>query len=329
MKADTSRRAVRFGLIGTTAIIVAVLVVFNYRSLPFWPGATTVVAEFADASGISAGDDIQIAGVPAGDIRSITLRDDHVDVTMRLTSGWKQLGAQTSAAIKVETALGKRYIQLDTAGSGQIGDRIPMSRTTSGFDLTDSLQQLTTTVKGTDKPQLANAVRSLTDVMTALPPNLAQSLDGLSGAADTIASRDAGIRTLLQRANSVTGVLADRNHQLTTMIDDGAVLFQELNDRAAVIRSVLVSVRRVSDEISALVRDTKASTPPMLTELQKVTATLNANYDNINASITGLKPFVTQLGEVVGSGPFFSVLLHNIAPANLRGQQPGSPGGGR
>lgn len=329
MKPDTSSRAIRFGLIGTTLIVVIILLVFNYRSLPFWPGTTTVVAEFADASGLSTGDDVQVAGVPVGDVRSITLKDDHVDVKLRLSKGWQSLGADTSAAIKVETALGKRYVELDTAGSGELGDRIPQSRTSSGFDLTDSLQQLTKTVAGTDKTRLVDAVHSLTDVMTALPPNLGESLTGLAGAANSIASRDAGIRTLLQRANSVSGVLAERNQKLTSIIDDGAVLFTELNDRAAVIRSVLVSVRNVSDEIAALTADTKASTPPMLAELQKVVKTLNANYDNINKSISGLRPFVTQLGEVVGSGPFFSVLLHNIAPANLRGQQPGSPGGGR
>lgn len=329
MKPDYSPRSVRYGLIGTLIIVAAVLIAFNYRSIPFWPGTTKLVAEFSDTGGIDTGDDVQIAGVQAGDVRSIELADDHVEVTMRLTSGWRELGSLTTASIKVETALGKRYIQLETGGGGDLPDRISLARTTSGFDLTDSLEQLTTDVNETDKASAVDALKSLTQTVEGLPDGLRDSLNDLTAAADTIGTRDQGIRTLLQRAGSVSGVLASRDQTLTTMIDDGAVLFQELNDRSDTIRNVLTGLRRVSTEISALVEDARAATPPMLAQLKQVIATLNENYENINRSITGLRPFVTQLGEVVGSGPFFSVLLHNIAPANLHGQQPGSLGGGR
>ncbi|NMO05269.1 MCE family protein [Gordonia sp. TBRC 11910] len=329
MKLDNSPRAIKFGLIGTLVIAAIVLAIFNYRSIPFWPGTTTVTAQFSDVGGLDTKAAVQIAGVKVGDVTSIKLRDDHVDVEMRLSEGWQSLGSESTAAIKVETALGKRYVELTSAGSGQLGDVIPTDRTTAGFDLVDSLNQLTQRVEGTQKAQLSSAVDTLTDAMANLPPDLNVALKGLAGGAQTIASRDAGLRTLLQRAGTVTGVLAARNRNLTSLIDDGAVLFTELNDRAAVIRSLLVKVKLMSDELTALTDDTSGTLPSMLTELHRVTTTLNANYANINKAIAGLRPVITQLGEVVGSGPFFSVLLHNIVPANLHGQQPGSIGGGR
>lgn len=330
MKPDYSPRAIKYGLIGTALIVVIVLVTFNYRAIPFWPGTAVVVAEFGDTGALSVGDKVQIAGIEAGDVRSIDLADDHVDVKLRITSGWQDLGSEPRASIKVETALGKRFVQLDAGpGPGELPDRIPMSRTSSGFDLTESLEQVTTLVGNTDKAQAVDAVDSLTEVMRGLPDELSDSLTDLAGAAQTVASRDSDIRTLLSRAASVTEILAARDDKLTAMIGDGAVLFDHLNDRSELVRSVLVELRRVSNEINALITSTKAQTPPMLAELNAVIATLTANYDNINQSISGLETYVTQLGEVVGSGPFFSVLLHNILPANLRGQQPGSPGGGR
>lgn len=329
MKPDNSARTIRAGIVGTATILVILALAFNYRSLPFWPGTTTVVAEFADASGLNPNDEVQVAGVAAGTVSSITLADDHIDVKMRLTEAWKDLGSETSAAIKVETALGRRYVELSTGGPGDLDDRIPMSRTTSGFDLTESLEQLTETVSDTDSEGVADAVDSLDQVMKDLPSDLGGSLDSLADAARTVSTRDSGIRTLLQRADKVSGVLSERKGNLTRLIDDGAVLFQTLNDRAAVIRRVLVSVRGVAQEIGRLTEENKASTPPMLAELQKVTATLNANYTNLDKAISGMKPYVTQFSDVLGSGPFFAVLLENITPANLRGQQPGSPGGGR
>ncbi len=45
--------------------------------------------------------------------------------------------------------------------------------------------------------------------------------------------------------------------------------------------------------------------------------------------VSGLKTFTFQLGEAVGTGPFFNVLLQNIVPATLTGQTPLSPGAPR
>ncbi|QZS56821.1 MCE family protein [Rhodococcus opacus] len=326
-KSFKERNPLHLGLIGTAVIAVLMVAVFNYQAIPFLTGARTVTGEFADASGLAAGDHVQIGGVEIGEVESITLRPNHVDIELRIDPHGRTLGARTHAAIKVETALGRRYVELTPDGDGELGDTIPADRTTSGFDITDSLSRVTETLEGTDKSTASQALTSISELMNALPDNLKQSSDGIARIADTVASRDTQIRQLLDLSTSVSGVLSERNNNLTALITDGETLFAALNDRAATIRSLLVQVRAVSEQIRGVVADNRDSTAPMLAELDTVLTTLNQNYTNIDNAITGLRPFVTQLGEVVGSGPFFSVLLQNIAPANLRGQMPGSPGG--
>lgn len=329
MRSFSERNPLQIGLVGTGIVVALLVGLFNYERIPGWPGHRTIVAEFADASGLNTGDAVQISGIEVGKVDHIALSGDHVDIALRVDTHGQQLGTRTTAAIKVETALGRRYVELRPDGDGAIGDRIPLDHTTSGFDITESLNQLTTRLAGTDKKQLTDAVDSVSKVLTSLPENLRPSLDGVSRLSETIASRDGAVRDLLDHTQSVTGILAQRNQNLTALLTDGGSLFAALNDRAATIRTLLVNVRAVSTELHGLARDTKQTLAPMLAELDRVVGLLNTNYDNINAAITGLRPFVTQLGEVVGSGPFFGVLLHNIAPANLDGQQPGSPGGGR
>ncbi|WP_067835764.1 MCE family protein [Nocardia lijiangensis] len=327
MKPFSERNPVRMCLIGTGVILALLVLVFNYESIPGWPGGKSIVAEFADASGLKAGDAVQISGIEVGKIESITLTDDHVDIAMRVDTHGQTLGRRTTAAIKVETALGRRFVELRPDGDGAIGDRIPLDHTTSGYDITESLNQLTSRLAGTDKKQLAEAVDSVSRVLDTLPDNLRSSLDGVSRLSATIASRDGALRDLLAHANSVTGVLAERNQNLTALMTDGGSLFAALNDRAAMIRTLLVNVRAISDELHGLVRDNRDTIAPMLAEVDRVLELLNTNYDNLNAAILGLRPYITQLGEAVASGPFFGALLHNITPANLNGQQPGSPGG--
>ncbi len=102
-----------------------------------------------------------------------------------------------------------------------------------------------------------------------------------------------------------------------------------MNNRSDTIHRVLVQSRQVADALTGLARDNSATLGPTLDRLKTLVTTLNTNYDNIDASLTGLERFTKQVGEAVGSGPFFGVLLHNIVPANLSGQLPGSLGGPR
>ncbi|MEU1994045.1 MCE family protein [Nocardia gamkensis] len=329
MKSFSERNPVRLGLIGIGVIVALLVAVFNYDKLPGMPGHTTIVAEFADASGLNAGDAVQISGIAVGKVDRIALSGDHVDIALRIDTHGQRLGTRTTAAIKVETALGRRYVELRPDGDGSIGGRIALDHTTSGYDLTDSLNQLTTRLADTGKKQLADAVDEVSKVFDNLPANLRSSLDGVSRLSQTIASRDGAVRDLLDQTQSVTGILAQRNQNLTTLMTDGGSLFAALNDRAVMIRSLLANVRAVSDQLHGLVQDNKQTFAPTLAELDRILGLLNTNYDNINAAIAGMRPYVNQVGEVVGSGPFFGVLLQNIAPANLNGQQPGSPGGGK
>ncbi|MBF6215721.1 MCE family protein [Nocardia puris] len=328
MKSFHERNPVRLGIVGTGILIAALALVFNYERIPGWPGRAIIVAEFADASGLNVGDAVQVAGIDVGKVDSIVLRDDRVDIGLRVDTRGQHLGARTTAAIKVETVLGRRLVELRPDGDGDIGKRISMANTASGYDISESLNQLTDRLAGTDKKQLSEAFDAISTTLDNLPEDLQSSLDGMSRLSSTIATRDGAVKSLLNEANSVTGILAERNENLTELLTDGGILFAALNDRANTIRSLLINVRAVGDELRGLAQENKSTLAPMLTEVERVLNLLNANYTNLNAAISGLRPFVTQLGEAVGSGPFFGVLLQNIAPANLNGQQPGSPGGG-
>jgi len=116
---------------------------------------------------------------------------------------------------------------------------------------------------------------------------------------------------------------------VATLMEQGSGLFAALNERSNSIHRILVQSRVIADELTTLSRENRDTLGPALQQMDSLVQTLNDNYTNIDASLTGLQRYVRQMGDVVGSGPFFGVLLHNILPANLAGQLPGSLGGPR
>lgn len=325
------RSRIRVGVIGTLLVVALLAVIFNYKSIPGVRSVTDFKAEFSDASGLTTKDDIQIAGMVVGRVQSIELVGDRVVVAFDADLGDVSLGDKTTAVIKVATVLGKRYIELRPAGSGSLPEdsTIPLDRTTSGYDVTQSLAEVTDTLAKTDKEQLSTALETTSGLLRDVSPQLETSLTGLTRLSQTVSSRDEAIGELLAHTNGVSDILAQRNQQFTLLMTDGQSLFKALNDRSDSIHRVIVQAKSVFDELNAIATDNRTELAATLDQLAGTLTLLNNNYDNVNASIGGLTTFVTQLSDVVASGPFFNVLLHNITPANLNGQQPDSLGAPR
>lgn len=325
-KSMLERDPLKIGIIGTVAIVVILALAFNFDRLPGVNGGDTLHAEFSDASGLASGDTVQVAGVKVGKVGSIEIAGDKVHVEFKADTGKQNLGRDTTASIKVETALGRRYIELTPRGTGELDGTIPLARTTAGYDITRSLDEVTQKVASTDKTNLSTALNQISSVADALPPDLQSSIRGLSRLSETVGSRDEAVRELLANTGSVTKVLADRNQQLVSLFGDGQTLFASLNSRAETLHNVLIQARQVADALTGIAVDNDPTLKSALDQLNGVLDLLNNNYDNVNQAITGLQHFTNQVGEAVGSGPFFGVLLQNILPANISGQQSNSPG---
>ena len=76
------------------------------------------------------------------------------------------------------------------------------------------------------------------------------TLQGLSRLSNTISSRDQALRTLLLRADEVSGVLAQEDDQITKLITDGNLLLDELNQRKQAIQTLFLNTSQLALQIS-------------------------------------------------------------------------------
>jgi len=231
------------GAIGITAILSLLYTSFNTDKLPFIGAGPTYKADFAEGAGLQKMDEVRVAGVKVGKVTGIDLAGDHVVVQMRVKGA--TLGRLTKAEIRIKTVLGRKYVQLDPAGDGTLdpSTEIPVSRTTSPFDIAPAFQKLAGTVGNIDGAQLGKAFSTLADDFRDSPKDVRASLDGLSRLSMTIASRDAQLKLLLQKARGVTGTLAARDHDLVSLLKDSDLIFQEVQARREAIGPTLLGGR--------------------------------------------------------------------------------------
>ncbi|WP_459184975.1 MCE family protein [Streptomyces sp.] len=325
MKPFRDRNPVVIGAVGLSVIALLVVAAFNVQDLPLIGSGERYSAAFSEAGGLKPGDEVRIAGVKAGKVDAVELDGDHVKVTFRV-KGDQHLGTTTGASIRIKTILGAKYLALEPKGPGQLapGSEIPRSRTVSAYDVVAAFSDLTTTSEKIDTDQLATALDTISGTFKDSPAEVKASITGLSRLSRTVASRDQALRQLLDHANGVTGVLADRSGQLVTLIKDGDKLLQELNRRRTAIHDLLVSATTLGTQLSGLVDDNRKEIGPALSRLDTVIRMLQRNQTSLDRSIKLLAPYSRVFTNTLGNGRWFDTYVQNVVAAPVTPRTGGS-----
>jgi phospholipid/cholesterol/gamma-HCH transport system substrate-binding protein len=305
-------RTIRSGIFGIVIVACVLLVAFGYTSLPFYPQGKSYEAYFADAGGISPGNDVNVSGIVVGAVTNVALAGNVAKVTFTVDRKIR-LGDQTLASIKTDTVLGERSLAVTPRGGGSVTS-IPLGRTTVPYTLNMALQDLGQNTGELDKEQLTQALGVLTDSLRDATPELRRTLNGVAALSRSINANDEALGQLLTRARSVTKVLADRAGQVNQLIIDGNLLFAALDERRAALSSLIAGIDEVSEQISGFVADNRREFGPALRKLNLVLDNLLERREHISQALRRLPPYATALGESVGSGSGFTVNLPNAIP---------------
>ncbi|KAA1419705.1 MCE family protein [Nocardioides humilatus] len=322
MKPFRERNPVIIGLVSIAVLILGFLVAFRAQDMPLIGGGDTYYAEFDEAGGLKVNDEVRLAGVRVGKVNSIELDDGHVKVGFKIKTD-ATLGDETRAAIKVKTILGSMFLSIEPAGEGELKEEgvIPVERTMSPFNVVDAFSGLAETSADIDTDQLAKSLTTLADLTRNTPEEFRAALEGVSALSEVIASRDEQINSLLKSLERVSTVLDARDNDIVGLMSDADVLFRALVQRREAIHNLLVATSDLSEQLTGLVRESRADLKPALQHLESVLAVINKNEDNLDESLKMLAPFYVEFANVFGNGPWWDTYIANLPPI------PG-PGGG-
>lgn len=309
------RDPLRTGIFGVVLVACIVLVSFGYTALPFWPQGTQYDAYFADAGGLTPGNDVYVSGIKVGRVLSVSLAGDTAKVTFTVDRHIA-VGNQSLASIRTDTILGERSVGLTPAGSGS-ATAIPVSRTTTPYALGSALEELGHNARDLDKAQFDKSLHVLTDTLHDATPQLRGALDGVTSLSRALNRRDEALQGLLTHAASVTSALAQRADQVNQLIVDGNQLFAALDARRAALGQLISGIKDVAHQISGFVADNRKEFGPALNKLNLVLDNLNERHEYITDALKRLPSYATTLGEVVGSGPGFNVNVYSVLPAPM------------
>src|SRR5262249_9998206 len=115
MKPLSERNPIVVAIVGLLLLAALALLAFNAANLPIIGGGTGYTAYFAEDAGLAAGNEVRVAGVTVGHVTGISLAGNKVAVTFKVKGTW--VGNETTAAIKIKTLLGDKFLALDPLGT--------------------------------------------------------------------------------------------------------------------------------------------------------------------------------------------------------------------
>jgi phospholipid/cholesterol/gamma-HCH transport system substrate-binding protein len=276
-------------------------------------GTRTYTAVLEHTAGLRAGEDVQVHGVSVGEVRSVELADEDVEVEFTVDSGIR-LGKETTAEVKVATLLGNHYLEVDPLGAGSLADAtIPLERTSVPYNLQDVLEQGTSALDQLDPALLARALTATSDALGASGEEVGPALQGIARLSDVISARSTQTGRLLRAARGVSDQLNAGSQDLFGLMKSANLVIEEVVHRREAIHQLLVETKGLADALDQIVAQTRGDLDPALRDLNAALSSLRKQDRQLQDVLVEMAPAVRYVANATGNGPYLDLYLNNPA----------------
>jgi virulence factor Mce-like protein len=220
-------------------VIAAIVLVMEWINVNFaapWASTHTVTAQVSDVDGIAVSSDVRIAGRLVGQVTQVTAEGDHAAVTFHLDDSAWPLPTDTTAAIRLATLLGQKYVEL-----------------TPGHDRTHQLADggviaLDATRPVVDFDQVLDTFDPPTrQALTSLIRTLGAGVQGQEGALQLLIP---GLRDLSVHGQAPTATLAQHDADVNSILVNLGIVADQLNRSRDDLVGVIDNMNTISGALA-------------------------------------------------------------------------------
>jgi phospholipid/cholesterol/gamma-HCH transport system substrate-binding protein len=266
----------------------------------FFRAGYEVTAEFADAGGLMEGDDVLIAGVRAGEVQSVELGDGTVTVTMHVDE--HELPHNTRAEIILRTLVGRRSVDLQPTNDWNElladGDVIPLERTAVPLDVPDFGRATEELLPEVDTEALDQLLVAVTDLARGQRDQVATLVAGGTQLTRIVNEQEQEVLELVRRLREVSEILASRDQEMASIIDDFGLVAGELVERRTDLQRFFRENARGAELAANLVEEKRGEIDGILNELHEVTTVLERNHLHLAEGLAYMGQSIDGFSEI-------------------------------
>lgn len=310
--AQTAGDSIRLLIFVVVTTLATALLAITIGNMTF-ADSRTYKAVFTDATGVVAGDDVRIAGVKVGTVKSIDIVNETEALVEFDAESSSTLTRATQATIRYRNLVGQRYIALaEGQGSGERlpeNGTIPIENTQPALDLTvlfNGFKPLFAAMSPDDVNQLS---MELIKVFQGEGGTLEGLLQRTASVTNTLASRDRLISDLIGNLNDALVTIGNRDQELSELLIQFRRFVSGLKqDRQAILGS-LDSISELSVQTADLVTGIRPGLRRDIKGLRQVAGNINRNRGEVDRALKVLPIKLNKVGRTAIYGSFFNFYL--------------------
>lgn len=308
------RTALKVGIFTAVMLLMLAGLVLTFGQFRF--GSThTYHADFTSVSRLKTGQDVRIAGIPVGKVKSIAINGDHATVTFTVDKR-QQLYTSTRAAIRYQNLTGDRYLEI-FGGPGELrslppGGTIPRENTQPAVDLDALLGGFRPVLKGLDGAKVNEISNAIIELLQDKGATLADVLANTAEFTHTIADRDRLIDETIDNLTTVLAAAAEKSDDLAVSGGKLQQLITELSMGRDPIVNALEPLATTERELTEVLGAARRPIQAVLETAGPLAAALDERKADLNASLEPLAEDYLRLSALGAYGSFFNIYFCSV-----------------
>ncbi|MBF6278420.1 MULTISPECIES: MCE family protein [Nocardia] len=274
-------------------------------------------ALFTSASGIKVGDDVKLAGVPVGDVKTVRFAEDELVEVGFTVDRDVRLQQNSTAAIKYKNLIGDRYLEVTPAfdGSGPLAENmpIPAAQTKPALDIDSLVNGFRPLLQGLDPEQANRLSGSLIAVLNGQQHQIATLVRQIGELSATLADRDAVVGAAIDNLGVVLRTVRERGDDFGNLIVDLQQLVTGLAEDRYTLTAALERIDAGSEEVAGLVRDNRPAIAGDIVALRDLASNLNADNETLSLLLTKLPATYAVVNRASSYGSFVNFFVCGLA----------------
>jgi phospholipid/cholesterol/gamma-HCH transport system substrate-binding protein len=303
---------VKVGAFTAAMMLVAagLVVVFGQFRLS---SVTTYRADFSSASKLKPGQNVRLAGVPVGTVRSVSVsRDFGAEVTFDVDNRYT-LYTSTRAVIRYENLVGDRFVEI-VMGAGDLhklspGATIDRAHTEPALDLDSLLGGLRPVLKGLDADKVNRVTNAVIELLQGQDGALSSVLADTANFTQTLAAHDQTIGDVIVNLNALLGKLDEKNSEFSATLDRLQQLITALANGRDSVAGAIAPLASAEADLTTMLGDSRQSMRGVLQNVRPLAAALDDRKGEVNSAIEPLAENYLRLNALGAYGAFFNIFV--------------------
>lgn len=268
-----------------------------------------LTATFDDASGLTPGDQVKIAGAPVGRVDEVAVVRGRAKVDFTVRHGVR-IPSDSEAAIRWRDTIGRRVIYLIPGTSRtEMRAGTHITKTKSVVDVGELVNQLAPLTRTLNADQVNRLLGTLAQALDGNAQNVDRLIGNVDSLSSTIAARRQNLDRMLDDYATITGVIARRDRQIGAAVDDLVTLSDAFVDNRVLIDRAIVQLAQMSTTADQVIGRNGEQLGTVIDRLTVLTGGARRNTESIQQVLALTAPKMERLFNATNEGQFINLAV--------------------